>query len=54
MAKTNRAVSLLLWVSISTRKFIESYFFLTLSFRDPSFFGKFYLPCNRTLNTNCY
>ncbi|KAH3674683.1 hypothetical protein WICMUC_003099 [Wickerhamomyces mucosus] len=31
----SRAFSIMLWVSIFTAKFLESYFFLTLSIRDP-------------------
>ncbi|WBW74872.1 cell wall and secondary septum 1,6 branched 1,3-beta-glucan synthase catalytic subunit Bgs4 [Schizosaccharomyces osmophilus] len=31
----NQAVSILIWVCIFTCKFVESYFFLTLSIRDP-------------------
>lgn len=35
MARKNRLFSMLLWTCVFTFKFIESYFFLTLSLRDP-------------------
>jgi len=35
LAQTNRILSILLWLLVFSAKFIESYFFLTLSLRDP-------------------
>jgi 1,3-beta-glucan synthase len=35
MDRSNRVVSLMLWTFIFGFKFVESYFFLTLSFKDP-------------------